>query len=318
MFAGETVLDANAIGLDVLLDLGAQRLAAVDDGVPTTGCAHLLGREVRVRPRTVPVALDGLGVKTHVDVELLGDALEQPTRGPQLVAHREGVEDADLELPLAHHHFSVGTLDANARAHARQRVRFDDVASGHLGATDAAVVRTLGRREAHLGPAVGSTVLEERVLLLDAEHRLEARVLLGDLGERGSGVGDVWREVGVQDFTHHQDVLLTAQRVLALEHRHQHAVREVTRGLVGARTVKAPHRRLLAVGHDLGLAAQVPRRLGTVHPDVFSLIRQGRSFKMSSRDPRDLHNSARSSPHEPRFLLTPCETLPPKRHGVRH
>ena len=77
-----------------------------------TGRAHLLGREVGVGTGAVPVALDGLRVEAHVHAELLGDALEQPARRPEMIAHRDGIEHADLELPLRHHHFGVRALDA--------------------------------------------------------------------------------------------------------------------------------------------------------------------------------------------------------------
>ncbi len=158
-------------------------------GVKATGRAHLLGREVRVGARAIPVALDGLGVETDVDLELFGDALEQPPRRPELIPDGDRIQNAHLELPLAHHHFGVGTFDSDARAHAGDGVGFDDVAPGHFRPADAAVVRTLGTGKAVFGPAVGSALLEERVLLLDTEHRLEAGELLRHLDGAGAVVG---------------------------------------------------------------------------------------------------------------------------------
>ena len=208
-----------------------------------------------MRARAVPVALDGLGVEAHVDVELLADALEQPAGDPHLVTDLDGAENAELELPLTHHHFGVRALDRDAGADAGQRVRLDDLAPGHLRSAHAAVVGALGGGEAHLGPAVGSLVLEERVLLLDAEHRLEAGVLLGRFERRRARVGDVRGHVRIQDLAHDEHVLGSAQGIGERRDRVQHAVREVTGGLVGARSIEAPHRWLLPVGHDLRLAA---------------------------------------------------------------
>ena len=159
----------------------------------------------------------------------------------------------------------------------RQRVGLDDVAPGHLRAADAAVVRPLGRGEALLGPAVGSAVLEERVLLLDAELRLEARELLRDATARARLFVACGVHVGIEDLAHHQDVVRSAQGVGADEDRLEHAVREVTGRLVRARSVEAPHGRLLAVGDDLGLAAQLAqsarfRQSRCIQPDTTTLL----------------------------------------------
>ena len=64
---------------------------------------------------------------------------------------------------------------------ARVEVRLDDRTAVHLVGADAAVVEALRRGEAAAGgEAVRASVLEERVLLLDAEQRLVLRVLLRD------------------------------------------------------------------------------------------------------------------------------------------
>src|ERR1019366_898482 len=112
------------------------------------------------------------------DLEVLGDAEEEPPGHPELGGHVQRREDADLELPLAPHDLGVGALDADARIDARSRVELDDLASGHLVATDAAVVRALRRGIPDGRPAQRPPVLEEGVLLLDAELRLVVAVLL--------------------------------------------------------------------------------------------------------------------------------------------
>ena len=259
-----------------------------------------------MRARAVPVTRHRLGGITHVDFKLLGDALEQPTSEPQLVADRHPVEDADLKLPLAHHHFGVGALDTESRAYAGERVGLHDVASGHLRSAHAAVVRALGSGEAVFGPAVGASLLEEGVLLLNAEAGLETRVGLGDLDCARAVVGRVWRAVGGENLAHHQDVIGSAQRVGDDEDRFQQTVGVCAVGLVRARSVKAPRRRRLAVGHDLGLAAQLLRGLASVNPDVLSLIRHRCSLRWSR-----LHVSSSSLIARPRWgprvLLMACE-----------
>ena len=178
MLTGETLFDAMSVHRDVLHHALPDRFAGSLDGLETTGHTHLLGGEVGVSTRTVPVTLHRLGVPVDVHAVVLGDALEQPASNPELVSHGHRAEDADLKLPLRHHHFSVGAFDRKTRAQASERVCFDDVTAGHLGATDAAVVRTLRSRETGLGPAVGTAVLVEGVLLLDTEPRLVLRAVL--------------------------------------------------------------------------------------------------------------------------------------------
>ena len=111
---------------------------------------------------------------------------------------------------------------------------FDNVASRHLGATDAAVVRTLRGGVANFGPTVGTAVLEEGVLLLDTKPGLKLAVLLFGGHSRGASVGGVRGVVGVQYFAHHQDVVRTAQWVRTGEDGIEDAVRRRAVGLVGA------------------------------------------------------------------------------------
>ena len=63
-------------------------------------------------------------------------------------------------------------------------MRLDDVAAEDLVGADAAVVEGLRRGEAVRREAERAAVLEERVLLLDAEQRLLVGVLLGDRAQQ--------------------------------------------------------------------------------------------------------------------------------------
>ena len=179
---GEPALDAVAVVLDVLDRLLPERLARGDDRLVRR--AHRLRGEVRVRARAVPVAGDRLRVERRRDAELLGDAVEEPTRHPQLVGDVERAQRADLELPLTGHHLGVDAGDREPGFETRVEVLLDDVAAEHLVGADTAVVEALRRGEAALGEAVRAPALEERVLLLDAEQRLLAGELLGDRREQ--------------------------------------------------------------------------------------------------------------------------------------
>ena len=134
-----------------------------------------------MRAGTVPVAADRLRVERRRDAEVLGDAVEQPARDPQLVGDVERARAG----PTWNSHWP-GITSAlmpemrEARVEARVEVRLDDVAAEHLVGADTAVVEALRRGEAALREAERAAVLEERVLLLDAEQRLLVRVLLGD------------------------------------------------------------------------------------------------------------------------------------------
>ena len=142
--------------------------------------AHRLGGEVRVCAGAVPVALHRLRVERRGNAVVLGDAVEQPARHPELVRDVEWCERADLELPLARHHLGVDARDGKPCGEARVEMLLDDLAPEDLVRTDAAVVEALRRGKAARGEAVRAALLEERVLLLDAEQRFLLRVLLGD------------------------------------------------------------------------------------------------------------------------------------------
>ena len=116
--ARQAALDTDAVVGDVLLDPLPEGLATGDDGVPAAVLPHGLGGEVGVGTGAVPVTEHRLGLERGEHVEVLGDAEEQPACHPQLVADERRREDADLELPLPHHHLGVGALDAEARLHA--------------------------------------------------------------------------------------------------------------------------------------------------------------------------------------------------------
>ena len=76
-----------------------------------------MNRSAQGRLRTVPVALDGLGGKGGHDAEVFAEAVQQPARAHDLVAHLGGAHRTDLELPLPRHHLRVDAADDQARLH---------------------------------------------------------------------------------------------------------------------------------------------------------------------------------------------------------
>ena len=153
-------------------------------------------------------------------------------------------------------------------------VGLDDVATGDLDGADAAVVRTLrsGVVVALDRPAERTALLEEGVLLLDAEPRLSwSANFSATAAQQRAGVGRVRLDrLGQQHLAQHEDVVAAADRIRAGEHRLEHAVGVVARRLVGGGTVEAPDAGLLAVLDDLGLGPHQRHRFRAVDPDVFS------------------------------------------------
>ena len=72
----------------------------------------------RTAQRTIPVALDGLGVESAHDAELLAQAVQQPAGNHDLIAHVRGAHRANLELPLPGHHLRVDAADQQPGLHA--------------------------------------------------------------------------------------------------------------------------------------------------------------------------------------------------------
>ena len=200
-----------------------------------------------MRTGAVPVALRRLGVEADDDVVVLGDAVEQPAGHVQVVADRQRVGGADLELPLAGHDLGVGALDDQAGVDARLGVLLDDLAADDAAGADAAVVRALRAGEAVRREAERRAVeLEHRVLLLDAEDHLLLGVLLGDLLAAARVlVGCGFMSAASQHLAEHEDVVAAADRVGTGEHGLEHAVAVLAGGLFGRRTVEAPDRELV-------------------------------------------------------------------------
>ena len=75
----------------------------------------------RAAQRTIPVALDGLGVEGAHDAKLLAQAVQQPAGHHDLIAHVGGAYRADLELPLPGHHLRIDAADQQPSLQARSQ-----------------------------------------------------------------------------------------------------------------------------------------------------------------------------------------------------
>jgi hypothetical protein len=105
-------LDADAVVRDVLVDLGADGLAAGDDRVQPPSARICLVEKLVWQPAPFQSPRMGLASRRGDDAEVLGDAEEQPTGRPELVADLE----RDGRMPIwnshwRHHHLGVGALD---------------------------------------------------------------------------------------------------------------------------------------------------------------------------------------------------------------
>jgi hypothetical protein len=75
-----------AVHGDVLLVAGLELLDGGLDVLHAAGLAHGQAGEVAVQAGAVPVAGDGLGVEGDLGAELLGDAVQEEARAPEVVA----------------------------------------------------------------------------------------------------------------------------------------------------------------------------------------------------------------------------------------
>ena len=178
-----------------------------------------------MRARAVPVALDRLRVERRRDAEVLGDAVQQPARDPQLVGDVERAERADLELPLAGHHLGVDAGDPETGFEARVEVRLDD----RRGRTPRRRRHRSSRSPAargsrRPGKPCGRPSLKN-VYSCSMPNSGSCFAYFSATGrEQRARVRRVRRHVGEQHFAHHEHVVAAADRVGAREHRLQHAV----------------------------------------------------------------------------------------------
>lgn len=115
----------------------------------------------------------------------------------------------------------------------------------HLVCTNAAVVGSLGSREAVLGPTERMTIeVKEGVFLLNAEPGLLCLALVGHLQAGLALVGVRGGAVELVGVAHHQDVVAATEGVLVDGHRVQVGVRVGALGLIAGAAIVVPNRQL--------------------------------------------------------------------------
>ena len=189
---------------------------------------HRLGGKVGVCTSTIPVTFLWLGVERHDDVEIFGDAMQEPARDIHLVTDSECVKWANLIFPLSGHHLGVGARDHETSFETCDGVNLDQVTPHDASSTNAAVVRPLGARLAiEFGETVRATVQAHQcVFLLDAVDHAVLFVHRCCLGAGCSRVGWMWLVgAGQIHLAHHQNVATSTKWVFAPVHRFENAVR---------------------------------------------------------------------------------------------
>lgn len=87
MLSSKTESVVLAVDGNVLLVALGELLDSGLDGLHAAGLAHLLGGDVGVETRSVPVTLDRLGVERDLDAKVLSYTVEEVTSDPEVVTH---------------------------------------------------------------------------------------------------------------------------------------------------------------------------------------------------------------------------------------
>lgn len=139
-----------------IVSLG-QFINCLEDDLFSAWLTHWGGGVVGVATGTVPVTRNGLGIKGDNDAKVLGNAPQEETCHPKLIAHFNALAGSNLELPLGGHHLGVGAGNLNARVETGTVMRLDDVTPVDIVVANGTVVRALGTRVTLFWPAVRMT-----------------------------------------------------------------------------------------------------------------------------------------------------------------
>ena len=118
MATSETEVVVLAVDGDVFIVALGELGDGVLDVLHASRLAHRLGGVVGVRTSTIPVTRERLGVERDLDTPLLGNADEEVTRHPEVVAHGDSLARPDLELPLGGHDLGVNAGDVHTSVQA--------------------------------------------------------------------------------------------------------------------------------------------------------------------------------------------------------
>lgn len=270
VLAGETEFVIGTVDGDVLLMTLRELLKSSLDELHATWLTHLLGGDVGVETRAVPVTWDWLGVEGDLDAEFFSDTVEEVTGSPEVVTHLDTLAGTDLEFPLGWKDFSVDTRDLDAGVQAGLVVSLDDITAVDVAGTDGAVVWALWTWETALGPAIWPTIgVEEGVLLLKTEPWLLILVGLHDSVALVTVVVLIWGAVWVPGLADDENVWRLANWVWEDSNGSEVDVGVVAWGLSGGRAVEVPFWEVLRarwlLEEGLGLSTDVTNG---IDPDV--------------------------------------------------
>ena len=271
-----------------------ERMHGLLDSLDAAVLAHRRGRHIRMEPRAVPVAGDGLGMERDLDAVHLGDAVQQEPRQPELVAQSDPLARPHLVLPLRGHHLGVGAGDVDARVQTRLVVRVDHVARVDLARAVAAVVGALRGGEAVVRPAVRPAgLVQHGVFLFQAEPELVGCVFFHEDVGVVAEVVFVGAAVGHVGLAEDEDVGLAAEGVWEEGRGAQVDVGVVAGGLFGGRAIEVPFREVFYGGgfgtEGLGRCFCQFRWIVVYAAGVKVTRREGRCF--SSDEVREEENS---------------------------
>ena len=133
--AGETHVVVLAVDSDVLVVALGHLGDCLFDELHATRLTHSLGRVVGMAAGAVPIALERLGMERDLDTPLLRDADEEVTGHPQVIAHRDALARAYLELPLGGHNLRVDARDVDTGVEAGAIVSFNQITGENLAST---------------------------------------------------------------------------------------------------------------------------------------------------------------------------------------
>lgn len=228
------------VGLDVPLVSQTHSLDGPIDLLDSILSSHTLGGEVGVGACAVPT-LDGFWVQGDIHSVFLSYAVQQESADPKIVTSCDAQTGPNLVLPLGGHHFGVGATNGNTSIQAGTIVGLNNFSGYDFVGTNAAVVGTLGAREAIFGPAQRLVVgVKKSVFLLDAKPGLF--VFDGVHGFFGlqTLVGGTGGVVEVEGLAEDQDVVATAKGVLVDGDGDQVDLAVLAMGLEGGTAVVCP------------------------------------------------------------------------------
>ena len=114
MQAGEAHVIVGAVCSDVLVLILFELIHELKEVFLATSIAHVVGREVTVHSRTVPITSVWFTVILYIHSVLLAQALQNVAGNPDLVTSIVGSFSKDLKFPLALGDFAVDAFVVNA------------------------------------------------------------------------------------------------------------------------------------------------------------------------------------------------------------